>query len=505
MATHYQHGLHTTGRSDYWEQTRHQPMTVLPGLPQESNQRGSLQNNLFQQQYHKTPVNVFGASVFSNAQAGPQRHLDQKAFTASGLPRAEMRLPAVPASKVRQRDFTPDLNVSGYHVCVPHEEDGPRLQATWSDCTAGEVPVSVSGERASSTATALSEEKASTRIQTTSSSGYVLGPPSGAIPPLPSIAAPTLPGGHLPSGQPSAPFVLPPGPPVAPVGQWQNIPHVYSSRQLLPLRSSAQGRGSWHPDDKVVHLPTFQSLAYVSCHPSTVVEFDRYISLVKHGLEDAWYRLPDAVFVAQMNSLEQAGLPTGSLPIIQDARPKKLEIPRVHGGAALRTSDTVPILPCENPAHFTPTESHAVDEADCNSDSSVDRKSKNLRNALLCKRCTKSKQRAFDASSVVYISVVQTIQDHHNPVNGISPPFSTPGSATAALCTPLYKIVKSGSRDAAATQAFYDAGANGWSTVFTCAIRSDVDWAIAVEEGIRRVDELWKLGDDAQSAVCIFY
>ena len=79
------------------------------------------------------------------------------------------------------------------------------------------------------------------------------------------------------------------------------------------------------------------------------------------------------------------------------------------------------------------------------------------------------------------------------------------GGTTAAPGTPIYKVVKSGSRDAAATQAFYDAGANGWSTLFTCAVRSDVDWAIAAEEGFRRVDELWKLGDDFQSEVCIFY
>jgi hypothetical protein len=53
-------------------------------------------------------------------------------------------------------------------------------------------------------------------------------------------------------------------------------------------------------------------------------------------------------------------------------------------------------------------------------------------------------------------------RDNHYPSSG---PMRDRSSAGAAL----YRVVQSGSREAAASRAFYDAGIHTWSTVFVCA------------------------------------
>ena len=64
---------------------------------------------------------------------------------------------------------------------------------------------------------------------------------------------------------------------------------------------------------------------------------------------------------------------------------------------------------------------------------------------------------------------------------------------------PIYRVVRSGSRQAAASQAFYTAGGSGWSTVFTCVVADKVE-----AEGIppaaklfQRVKSLGELIEDS--------
>lgn len=66
---------------------------------------------------------------------------------------------------------------------------------------------------------------------------------------------------------------------------------------------------------------------------------------------------------------------------------------------------------------------------------------------------------------MMYLSVVQTFQENYS--RGIG--------------CPVYKVVRTGSRRAAAAQAFFDAGAHGWSTVFVCAlpVRSSIEAEMA--------------------------
>ena len=96
-----------------------------------------------------------------------------------------------------------------------------------------------------------------------------------------------------------------------------------------------------------------------------------------------------------------------------------------------------------------------------------------------------SPRKAFFA--VAYYSVEQAMySDCLGPV--LSPgPRQNRGS--------IFRVVKFGSREAALAAAFYDAGAHGYSTVFSCAVRDHVAFGecVGMESGCARVKELRNL------------
>lgn len=59
--------------------------------------------------------------------------------------------------------------------------------------------------------------------------------------------------------------------------------------------------------------------------------------------------------------------------------------------------------------------------------------------------------------------------------------------------TPLFKVVRTGSREAAAAQAFLDAGAKGWSTVFTCVVKEGAELSKMRDEDFVRVEQCWEV------------
>lgn len=314
-------------------------------------------------------------------------------------------------------------------------------------------------------------------------------PNSASIPPPPIPPPPGLPGLN------SVPFLA---------SEWPNILHVYSSRQLLPPAPANAARTQYYADDKVVYLPTFQRRAYVTSHSASSQEFWRYFELIKHAAEGKWYTLPDDETLAMMNGLERAGLPVGRhLPVVSDPQPIKSDIPWVHGTSALQYPQTIKSVPCkDSAAHFgrgnqcrtTPTMEAETDDLSphhgaCDEDG-----------LLQCRKCARSKQKMLKHTELVYVSIVHSTQGAGNPPRM---PMSF-GDKIKPEGTDIYKIHKLGGRDAAATQAFYDAGANGWSTVFACAFRADVDWSLAAADGVERVDHLWQLGDDREE-VGVFY
>jgi hypothetical protein len=71
-----------------------------------------------------------------------------------------------------------------------------------------------------------------------------------------------------------------------------------------------------------------------------------------------------------------------------------------------------------------------------------------------------------------YLSVVQAVHGNNKTATRgythgcISPYDAKSGDGDV----PMFKLVVSGSQQSALAQAFYHAGADGWSTVFTCVV-----------------------------------
>lgn len=283
-----------------------------------------------------------------------------------------------------------------------------------------------------------------------------------------------------------------------PLNVWQ-FPHVHSSRQLFPQR--IQGRKAERsPDDKVVLLVAFSVKCFTTYHTSTPIDLDRYLPLLKYAREGAWHYLPSPEQLSRLAGLEENRLGPVSLTPAVGVTPTKQEIPWVHGDVALRTVETVSEAPCQNPAHDRMSAQRSED-GDTAILAAISSK---RRSANSCRRCGQAKQRALQDCEIVYLSVVRTIG--HVRGGYIPPPPVQPGQIEdAAGQTEVYKVIRSGSRDAATANAFYNAGAEGHSTVFTCAVRKDIDWSIVAEEGVRRVDELWQLTDDTNGPIPIFY
>jgi hypothetical protein len=77
-----------------------------------------------------------------------------------------------------------------------------------------------------------------------------------------------------------------------------------------------------------------------------------------------------------------------------------------------------------------------------------------------CQLCYDVRNRLFDEIGWAYLSVVRT------EVQGVR---SSQGNGMG-----MFMLKRHGSREAAAATAFCVAGARGWSTVFSCAMRADV-------------------------------
>lgn len=229
---------------------------------------------------------------------------------------------------------------------------------------------------------------------------------------------------------------------------------------------------------------------------------------IKFAEEGKWYLQVDSETLARLHGLEDSGLSPGKLTAIENAAPYKQTIPWVHCGYALRTTPAVKAIPCQSPDHSAAA---PAKEPACLSDTEdfdlVDDARVTQPSRQRCKRCAKVKEAALRKCDLIYVNIVKTTQD--SPVLTIPPP---PGSPAAGLQSTrpsgeadIYKIVKVGGRDAAASQAFYDAGANGHSTVFTLVTRADVDWSILAEAGVKRVDELWQLTEDTDGPIPVFF
>lgn len=157
---------------------------------------------------------------------------------------------------------------------------------------------------------------------------------------------------------------------------------------------------------------------------------------------------------------------------LEPARPVSLETPRVWAGAALVTPSDDDVYDCGREHGNGEGEGETFEGA--------------------CPVCTDEKSEALDGTALVYCVVLSTCQASEPFVHGAH--FN--GKA-------MFRVVRCGSREGASAEAFYAAGVNGWSVVFSCVMREGENFG----GDMRRVEELWELGeeDEVDEGVRVFY
>ncbi|ORX94641.1 hypothetical protein BCR34DRAFT_629171 [Clohesyomyces aquaticus] len=240
-----------------------------------------------------------------------------------------------------------------------------------------------------------------------------------------------------------------------------NLPEVVQSHAgLIPVYYSAHPGGE---TDRVIRLGPFRRNVFTTTHRAQPADFAEYEWLIRYATPETWYERPGRGLLKHMATLEASGCePVDILPL-HNPRPVSLETPRVWASAALTT----------------PTDD---DIYDCSAGHSVDGEYTGA-----CAQCTDEKSDALDATPLLYCLILSTSQ--------ASDPFIHGAHFNGRQ---IYKLVKCGSREAAAAEAFYASGVNGWNVTFSCVLRVGETW----EErsgAAERVNELWNLAEDAES------
>ena len=232
------------------------------------------------------------------------------------------------------------------------------------------------------------------------------------------------------------------------------INEVSSHLELIPaLKAQAAETKGDVPLDRSVRIEPFHSKVYVTTHAATPVDFRHWLPLLAYATPERWYGFTDAKSLDLLVDL-LAGVPAMTakcmLPPVENARALALNVPAVAASAALR-----------------------LEPEDGEED-----------------------------ISLLYLSVQKSIiapqdsNEWYDRGRRQVPDMAREGSV---IGMPIYRVVRSGSRQAAASQAFYTAGGSGWSTVFTCAVADKVE-----AEGIppaaklfQRVKSLGELIEDS--------
>jgi len=246
---------------------------------------------------------------------------------------------------------------------------------------------------------------------------------------------------------------------------------VSSHNDLIPPRYS----GETDPDaDRIVRIPALKRNIYVPSHGASASDLANNIWILKFGGTDQWYEKPDPTKLKQMDVLDSAGCATEDLQALKDPRPMSLQVPQIWVSAAMNT----------------PTDD---DIFDCSAGHSTDGDF-----AGACHQCTDEKCEALEKSSLVYTLILSTFQ--------ASEYYSGKDSLTGSGKS-IYKMVRCGRREAAAAAAFYAAGVNGWSIVFSCVMVEGETELRGNGVAVEKVDNLWKLAEKKQSGgkVRVFY
>ncbi|KAK0837765.1 hypothetical protein LTS02_017907, partial [Friedmanniomyces endolithicus] len=206
-----------------------------------------------------------------------------------------------------------------------------------------------------------------------------------------------------------------------------NLREIQSVSEILSERVDAG------EVDKLYRFRDWQRKVYVTHYGATRVDFYRYLWFLRFGRPECWYTQPSDASIASMMKGSEDLAAVLLTPHIE-ATPSALNCPRICVTKAISS----PMGP------------------DCQ-----------LTDALLACKVADASNMEGDLR---YISVVQASKKSlEHP--GSSPYGCLPNSedSQALVGASVFELVTTGSQESAAAQAFYDAGTNGWSTVFTCA------------------------------------
>ena len=171
-------------------------------------------------------------------------------------------------------------------------------------------------------------------------------------------------------------------------------------------------------------------------------------------------------------------LPTSLFkPLIRDT-------PFIRATAALTVDDLYEMdelrIECQLTGGHTDKVEESEDEGDKKSYFST------LYSCWWCKECSLVKQEELQGCGLVYHSVQRASIDSKSE-------YRMDSRSPRPVGNYLFRLVQNGNRESAASQAFFDAGMNGWSTMFSCVTRDDIEITSAGKEKVKLVNELWKL------------
>ncbi|KAL2827675.1 hypothetical protein BJY01DRAFT_135806 [Aspergillus pseudoustus] len=234
--------------------------------------------------------------------------------------------------------------------------------------------------------------------------------------------------------------------------------------------------------DRLVLLGPFTRPAYITTHAASRYDFTHWLPLLALGAPETWYAFSNNDSVIS-TSLKQPLLaaPNTYLRPLGDPRPVGLRIPRISANDPL------------HPHHSSLSAPKLKTEAEAS---------------------PAAGQQDLD---LIYLSIQSSITGHTthrsgrwvSPERGMMPDLAGSGTTGSSI----YRVVRCGSREEAATQAFYAAGGNRWSTLFTCVVVDDGHRALSGRvlvldgEGYERVRSLGELveGEGKRGKIRVFY
>lgn len=271
---------------------------------------------------------------------------------------------------------------------------------------------------------------------------------------------------------PPPPPPPPPSPPLKPTGCRHHpgdfpeyLEEVRTPSDLIPVRYSGE---SIIDTGHIVRIAPFRRNVLVSFHRAYIADFEEFEWIFHHCDTEMWYEKPKRSWIRRQEDHALNGRTPEELTALQNARPVSLETPRLWASSALVTPTDDDIYDC--------TAGHSCTLGDTL--------------AGPCSTCTDEKSEALDGTPLVYYVVLSTCQANEPFLHGAH--FNG---------RQIYKLVRCGSREAAAAEAFYAAGVNGWTVSFSCAMRAN-DVLSPGEERIKKLDELWMLGEEEDEDNC---